>query len=165
MAHYWGLKWRKIQACLFLWGEEKSRNLLQKLFLPSKIPNFSWSFYRFMHQATNCITIHGLQTTSTVTSLLLCFIFKGRKPPYWCKAWTSWILQRRSWTCYLRSMLSWLVHHWFFSVQTVYTGRYKKHMPRSMVRPHVVVASVLVIESQKNCQGQIITYGWEGEKK
>lgn len=81
---------------------------------------------------------------------------KEKKPPYWCKVWISWILQKRSWTCCLRSMLSWWVQCWLFSVQTAYTRRYKKYMTCSMIKPHTPVVSVLISESQYSCHGQII---------
>lgn len=34
-----------------------------------------------------------------------------------------------------------------------------------MVKPHIVVVSALLSESQSNCEGQITIYGWEGVKK
>lgn len=44
------------------------------------MPHFSLSFYRFMHQTTNFITEHQLQTTSTIKSrLLLFFFFQGKE--------------------------------------------------------------------------------------
>lgn len=63
------------------YGEKKTQNIHSKNYsLPSKMPHFSLSFYRSMHQTTNFITVHQLQTTSTIKSLLLCFLREGSHP-------------------------------------------------------------------------------------
>lgn len=63
------------------YGEKKNPEIYSKnCSLPSKMPHFSLSFYRFMHQTTNFITVHQLQTTSTIKSLLLFFLREGSHP-------------------------------------------------------------------------------------